>query len=79
MDGIPQYPGQIPRQTQYPDPEASSSAWPTSSLPSHPNNVEGFSLENSRAEFQSASARQRSRSRELSEESDFLQELSDNE
>jgi general transcription factor 3C polypeptide 3 (transcription factor C subunit 4) len=82
----------LTRQSQYPDPEASgitSSAWPASSLPYgadnsitacfHSNNHEAFSLPYARAEFELASARRRSQSRELSEESDFLEELSDNE
>jgi hypothetical protein len=78
------------RQSQYPDPESSGitgSAWFPASLPqgtesvtspsfqSHPH--ESFSLETSRIEFESTSARQRSQARELSDESDFLEEISD--
>lgn len=82
----------LPRDSQYPDPEGSdisSIAWPASTLPSgvensiaapfQSHNQEGWALENTRAEFESACARQRGRSRELSEESDFLKELSDDE
>ena len=78
------------RQSQYPDPESSGithAAWLpagptygadisiTSSFQSHGH--ETFSLGDSRTEFESSSARRRSQSRELSEESDFLGELSD--
>jgi hypothetical protein len=79
-------------ESQYPDPEASDIsgiAWPASTLPYgvekstaapfQSDNQEAFSLENARAEFESASTRQRGRSREQSDESDFLKELSDDE
>jgi general transcription factor 3C polypeptide 3 (transcription factor C subunit 4) len=78
------------RQSQYPDPESSGiagSAWFPPSLShesesltgpyfqSHP--YESFSLETSRSQFESISARRRSQTRELSDESDFLEEISD--
>jgi hypothetical protein len=72
------------RQSHYPDPEESAiapSAWlPADHAPGTPlaSHADGsFSLQNSRAEFESASARARSQSRELSDESDFLRELND--
>ena len=81
-----------PIPSQYPDPEMSgltSSVWPTSSIPYEvdssisasfqPHNHGIFSLESSRAEFELASAQRRSQSRELSDQSDFLGELSENE
>jgi general transcription factor 3C polypeptide 3 (transcription factor C subunit 4) len=78
--------------SQYPDPEPStmeSSAWRslarnhadgenTSPLQTLQDGAHGTpSLVESRAEFESSSARRRSQSRELSEESDFLGEVSD--
>lgn len=87
---IPGHPDQLEhiqsRQHQYPDPEESAiagSAWlPADNPPGAPSASDAhgpFSLQNSRAEFESASARRRSQSRELSEESDFLEELGDDE
>ncbi|KIN06080.1 hypothetical protein OIDMADRAFT_24417 [Oidiodendron maius Zn] len=81
-----------PVPSQYPDPEMSgltSSVWPTSSIPYEvdssiatpfqPHTHGIFSLKSSRAEFELASAQRRSQSRELSDKSDFLEELSENE
>ena len=81
-----------PIPSQYPDPEMSgltSSVWPTSSIPYEvdssiaapfqPHTPGIFSLQSSRAEIELASAQRRSQSRELSDKSDFLEELSENE
>jgi general transcription factor 3C polypeptide 3 (transcription factor C subunit 4) len=81
-----------PRRGLYPDPEVNSLtslAWPASSLsygvdslmatPFQPHIHETFSLQDSKAEFESASAQRRSESRGQSDESDFLEELSENE
>lgn len=75
----------VSSQSQYPDPEESAiapRAWrPAVHSPGRPlasPNANGsFSLQNARAEFESATARARSLSREISDESDFLRELDD--
>ena len=82
----------VTRPSLHPDPEANglaSPAWPASGLPCGPDSSTAapfqshargtFFLQNSRAEFELASARRRSQSRELSDQSDFLEELSENE
>lgn len=82
--GYPQDPD-LPRQSQYPDPEEvglSNSTWPPpSSIEAsfQPHGHETYTLQNAQAEFESASALRRSQSREESDESDFLEELNDDE
>jgi hypothetical protein len=74
-----------PRRSLYPDPEVNglkSLSYGVDSLmatPFQPHVYETFSLQDSKAEFESASAQRRSQSRGQSDGSDFLEGLSENE